>query len=467
VGSNGAGKSTLGFTGIQAIWQGISEKATAGTTPILGERFRFIGSAGATSKNELVLVDEKRGNSKITVRRKITKTGSELTFEAPEGYPDTLDQNWLNTLFNIFLIAPKKFQELSGTGQAKALGIDTVEFDTQLTRLKAEHTLINRDLKQFSGMAVEPVEKIDIEVLQSQRAEKAKSLNDQYKANKETNKAVKKQYDERWKSFADKKAVLMDQVKEYAQKADHCLNAESILVKWGYTGTEVNQWITSELLFSKNMAETMLNDLSKTEPQPPTDLSDMPEDYKQTPENLYYIKETPDSHELIAIDERIAAAYKVNEKFLLYQQYLERKTAKEAKEKELSENKTAQAKIEFDRLEYIKTFKFPFSNLTVGEDGDLLLNGKPIKEPYFSTGELIKIIPILISTSNPELKYVFIQDFNLLDEDKQKEVESYLVDKGFQLVIEIVGKSKLPSKNCILLKDNVVVENYEESKPVL
>jgi hypothetical protein len=89
------------------------------------------------------------------------------------------------------------------------------------------------------------------------------------------------------------------------------------------------------------------------------------------------------------------------------------------------------------------------------------LDSKPIKEPYFSTGEILKIVPTLLSTSNPDLKYVFLQDFNLMDEDKQKEIADYLTNKGFQLVVEMVGKSKVAEKNCILLKDNIVVEDYE------
>ncbi len=187
------------------------------------------------------------------------------------------------------------------------------------------------------------------------------------------------------------------------------------------------------------------------------------------PVNLYppepvYIRELPDDSELKAIDAQILAAGETNNKALLYVQYLQKKEQKEAKEAELKTNKDKQSATEVDRLEYIKAFKFPFSNLTVGEDGELLLNGKPIKAEYFSTGELLKIIPVLISTTQPELKYVFLQDFNLMDDDKQKEITDFLTDKGFQLVVEVVGKSKMADKNCILLRDNLVVESYEESQ---
>jgi hypothetical protein len=86
------------------------------------------------------------------------------------------------------------------------------------------------------------------------------------------------------------------------------------------------------------------------------------------------------------------------------------------------------------------------------------LSEKPIQEQYFSTGELLKIVPVLIGSLNPELKYVFIQNYNLLDENKQKEVEKFLLSKGFQLVIEMVGENAIKGKNCILLKDCKVLE---------
>ena len=59
--------------------------------------------------------------------------------------------------------------------------------------------------------------------------------------------------------------------------------------------------------------------------------------------------------------------------------------------------------------------------------------------------------------------FLFLQNFNLLDEQKQVEIEKYLTDKDFQLVIEMVGKTKIENKNCILLKDMKVVESYDET----
>jgi hypothetical protein len=437
VGKNGSGKSTLGLTGVQAIFQGIAEKATNGTVPIIGERFRFIGPAGATSKNHLILVDEKNGNAEIKISRKITKTGSELSIEAPESYGQ-LDQDWLNSLFNIFLISPKRFLDLTPKEQAKALGIDTKEFDDEIAGYKKQYTEINAVYRSFGELVeVEKVDKVDVAELQVKKDEIRKVLNEKYLANKKSNEDLKK-------GWLDGQDVIKDMILQFND--EQCLRNENIieakqiverLLILGYNGNEVNEWIES---------------LPKPEES---------KKYIPTPEPEY-IPELPNDSELKAIDDLIVDANETNQKALLYEQYLQKKAQKEAKEKELKANKDKQATKETERLEYIKSFKFPFSNLSVGEDGELLLNGKPIKQEYFSTGELLKIIPVLIATTQPELKYVFLQDFNLMDDEKQKEIEEYLTGKGFQLVVEMVGKSKVADKNCILLRDNCIVEDYQE-----
>jgi len=105
IGRNGSGKTKLGLELVWFVMQGIAEKAMNGTQPLVGERFRFIGDAAKTAMGELVLYDENRGHE-IRVIRKLTKSGTELSFSAPVGME--LDQQWLNNLFNIFLISPKE-----------------------------------------------------------------------------------------------------------------------------------------------------------------------------------------------------------------------------------------------------------------------------------------------------------------------------------------------------------------------
>lgn len=437
VGKNGSGKSTIGITAIWFMFQGIAEKSSGGNLPLIGERFRFIGPNGKTANGEMILHDDKTGVD-IKVIRKLTKSGTDLSFEAPDGVE--LDQQWLTDLFNIFLIAPNKFTELSPKEQARALGIDTKSFDDEIARFKKQYTEINAVYKSYGELPeVEKVERVDVAELQKKKDEIRVKLNDQYLANKKVNEERKADWEKECRKVEQECATFNNTQIALTNTIEQANSLYLKLEGLGYTGYEVSDWIKS---------------LGKPEE------SKMFEDYY--PAKPVYITELPDDSELKAIDAQIMAAVETNNKALLYTQYLEKKQLKEAKGEELKANKEQQAAKEGDRLEYIKAFKFPFSNLTVGEDGELLLNGKPIKQEYFSTGELLKIIPVLISTTQPELKYVFLQDFNLMDEDKQKEIEEFLTGKGFQLVVELVGKSKIADKNCILLRDNVVVEDYAE-----
>lgn len=471
IGKNGSGKSTIGITAIWFLFQGLAEKASGGNNPLIGERFRFIGPKAATARGEMILYDEKT-MAEIKVTRKLTKTGTEVSFEGPEGLE--LGQQWLTNLFNVFLIAPKMFCELSPKDQAKALGIDTKKFDDEIAALKRKYTEINAVYNSYGELPeVEKAEKVDVVALEAEKEEVRKKMAVVYRENQATNKATREAWEAKKKEIdvvvreynegiartaADRKSLveLKDRLLDYDRK----FPAFDDLVDFTRLLDEVANWEKETPVEPKVAADLY--------PAAPTNLTDQPDDYTAAEGELVYIKEIPDDTLLREIDQRILNAGKVNEKALLHEQYLEKKAVKDKKKVELAENKAAQAAKEEERVKYVKGFKFPFSNLTVGEDGELLLAGKPIKEPYFSTGEILKVVPILLSTSNPDLKYVFLQDFNLMDEEKQAEIADYLTGKGFQLVVEMVGKKKITDKNCILLRDNIVVEDYETiSQPTL
>lgn len=467
IGKNGSGKSTLGITAIWFMFQGIAEKASGGNCPLIGERFRFIGPKAATAKGEMTLYDEKT-MAEIKVFRKLSKTGTEVSFQGPEGLE--LDQKWLTDLFNVFLISPKMFCDLSPKEQAKALGIDTASFDAEIMTLKRKYTEINAVYTSYGELPeVGKVEKVDVAELQTKKENIRKDMAVVYRENQAKNKsnreaweAAKKDVDgavelfnlaldEELKTRNDLTG-LRDRLQDYR----YVIAGFDGLVDFSGLRDQIDKWIKEERLPRKVAAELY--------PAEPTNLAEQSEDYTAAEGESVYIREMPDDKELRDIDQQILVAGKTNQSALLYEQYLENKAKKDAKKAELTENKKSQAAKEEERVAYIKKFKFPFSNLTVGEDGELLLAGKPIKEPYFSTGEILKVVPILLSTANPDLKYVFLQDFTLMDEDRQAEVSDYLTGKGFQLVVEIVGKSKIADKNCILLKDNIVVEDYEAVK---
>jgi hypothetical protein len=404
IGRNGSGKSKLGLDLIWFVFQGIASKASDGKIPLIGDRFRFIGDEGATALGEVVLYDEVKRHD-IRVIRKLTKDGTELSFSAPIGMH--LDQQWLNNLFNLFLIAPRKFMELTSKEQALVLGINTSEWDTNIQEYKSNHTALNRELKAFGNIEeVEQVEAVDFSALSKQKDDILAFNEEQIKLGA----AIVEQQNKitRQESAINQKLAEIERLQEEIKKTRNDIELDKIV----------------------------LGELPK--PQDPKSLAE--------------------------VQELIDNSTETNRKATLYTEYKKRSEEKEAKEKAIAENNKLIEEQKEKRLEYIKQFKFPFSKLAVDEDGGLLLDDKPLKTAYFSSGELIRIIPSLIASQNPELKYVFIQEANLLDEENLAKIEKELTEQGFQLVIEMVGKEKIEDKNCILLRDCKVVDEYPVKK---
>lgn len=440
IGKNGAGKSTVGLNILWAAMQGIAQKSDGGTKPILGERFRFVGPNGPSTELQITLIDEYRKNAEIKVTRRITRSGgTTLSFDAPEDYGVELNQTWLNMLFNVFLIAPKKFLELNSRQQALELGIDVTKYNIELAELKDEATILGRELRAFGDLQyVEKVEAVSLQELRDQKSKIQDRLQHEYNENVAKNKEIEDSYKWEVATWERMKKEYEQHITKNEVNVFSATEALKTLRGLGYNGNEVSDFIDKLAAW-----------------KPEKQFTDAPPVMPELPDPR------PDQRELADIDEKIEAAVETNVQAERYRVYSEQLEKKNNVVKKIDDNKAAQAKKIEERNAYIKTCKLPFKNLTVNDDGELLFDGKPIKEQYFSTGELLKLIPILLVQQNPEFKYIFLQDFWALDEDKQKEVIDYLTKQGFQLVIEKVGKTKEERSTSILLKDQKVVDTYE------
>lgn len=397
VGINGAGKTTIGLTAIWAGLKGIAENNKNGQ--LIGERFRFIGPAKATSDIEITLVDEKK-NVEVKVKNRISKTTNQISFEGPEGYP--ISNEWLNNLLSVAFLSAKNFTQLSGRDQALLLGINTDEYDQKIKDLKADYTIINREYRNLGEMEkVEETKPVDLSKLYEKRDEI-----------RDFNTLQAKRQDD-----IEDADDLMTQLEEERK----CLEEKLIKIK-------------------ERIAKG--KEYRKTLPEP---------------------KEEQSEEE---ITEKIKNADETNKKADNYQRYIEHLEAKDKKKKELNQNKESQVKQEKAKIEYIKSFDFGFTGLEVDDDGSLLLNGKPIREPYFSKGELEVIVAKLYASQKPELKVRFIDDFELLDEDNQKKIITDLLNEGFQVITAEVGK-QAEKENTVLLRECKKVDNYKDQKTLL
>lgn len=405
-------KSTIitNFAGLREIEVNFSDKVTwlvgpngAGKTSAGKLAFFFglegIAEKGTTYKGRSSFVGEWGDEAKTVIKLyddngtyTVTRTMTEdkQRLTITTDTGQNLDQAWLNKLFKNLMVSPMDFASLTPKQQAAELGIDTSELDEKISAKKEEHTFINRELAAFGDIVIPP------------KAERV----DVSELNRQKNEAIAHNNEQ-----MDRERAILNQ----RQRIDD-------LDRQIY---DLQQKLQIAMVARENRKE----ELSKMPP----------------PEKL---------KDVAAFDKIMNELDKQNQEAFAYEQALEKSRLKEQKAQELAENKIAQKQLQEQKTAYLQSLNLPASNMTIGDDGGLLLNGRPIQEPYFSSGELLKIIPQIIAHLRPDWRYIFLERFDLLDEDNQKEVIDVLLGMGFQLCIEKVGKS-YDAENVIVLTEKV------------
>ncbi len=418
IGGNGTGKSTIGLTGLWFIMQGIAGKSSKDVkAPLFGERFRFIGSNGANTTGTVVLYDEKTGNE-ISVTRKMTKSGQTLEIKAPEGI--NLSQDWLNEIFDPFLIAPAQFWNLSSKEQALALGIDTESYDKEIEVKKQELSTEN---------AIE--KRLDESLKNSQLTTEDIAKYTESKDSVELSQRLTKAQQEK-----DKSTIRLSR-------------SESNATKINSAETEIERLKREFVRNLKAQREIIKNCQNEN-------LEMFEADTEYT--TLY--EQNPELYDVEMISKEISEIDQHNKKVTEVSNYKLKLIEHESQKEKVQKAREAVKNAEQNRVKYLKeSGRLPFDNLSVNDKGELLLNEKPLRPPYFSTGELLKYVPIILSeTRETPFKYVFLQDFSLMDEDKQADIISYLKERDFQIVVEVVEKRPESRPNAIILTGETFVE---------
>jgi hypothetical protein len=435
VGRNGSGKTTVGLKGFMSCVNGIAESSSGGKLP--GERFRFIGKNGKSADVEYGFIDEATGQ-KFWIKNHITEASNKITFR---GEGDSLvNEAWLKVFLDTALMSAKAFTALSGIDQARAIGIDTSSFDLKIKEYKSEFTLLNRELKAF-GILTEPEkgELVDINLLLAQKKEIKDKLNNIYFANKKKNQEARNAHLKIVEKLRTDTEIFQNQQTQNRINITKASECDCALKQLGYTGDEVMKFI-------------------KAMPQP------QPMSAQEAPK-LVLIEEMPNDSEIVAIDQQIAGAEKNNFKLSIYREYLKNLVAKQAKEKEIADNKAKQDEEIKAREAYIKQSSFQFAGLGTDSEGGLLLNNRPINSSYFSAGELELVVAKLHLAQNPVFKVRFIDDFDLIDDENQEKILTELLAAGFQVITAEVGE-KSDKENVIVLRE-CAIANDEDAKPSL
>ena len=165
------------------------------------------------------------------------------------------------------------------------------------------------------------------------------------------------------------------------------------------------------------------------------------------------------------IVKQIEDAEAINEAAREYAEYVEIVEKCDAQSFKLTDIQGKYDKNKEDRIRYIQSKKLPFSNMTIDDNGGLLVNGKIFQEPYFSAGEILDMSTRLAiaSADDNQLKYVFIPGIQNIDKKRQATLFETLTKSGYQVMVELVDTEKI-GDNSILLKEGRVVDSYDENE---
>jgi len=399
IGVNGSGKTTVGLNGIWFVLKGLAQKGDG----VIAERYRFIGPHSKSATAALTLYDESEG-VEVKISRKLLKNKTELKIEASDGRQ--LDQAWLDSIFNAFLIDPVGFSRLSGKQQALEFGADTATFDAKKKVLEVERRDIGRDVKRLQGVVetaikngVEKVEEVKVDELMAE-LDKRQKANEDRKAEKD-------------------RLVDIDKDVVHTERRIEELEAELILERENLAKINTNR-------------HALDNKIQGMEPANEQEVKD-----------------------------KIESAQEINKKATAYEAFRENETALDDKKLDYEGRTVRIHDNEADRTKYLKTLALPWPNITINDEGEFRLNDKPFCAPYFSTGEILKFGARIGSKLKDGLKYVYFPCSNNLDDKNRDATFKKLVDEGFQVVAEHVGTEKQKDTS-ILLKEMKVVESYDE-----
>lgn len=161
---------------------------------------------------------------------------------------------------------------------------------------------------------------------------------------------------------------------------------------------------------------------------------------------------TPD---IAAVKEKIAKADDTNRK-------VRENAAREKLEKELKESRVEYqkltdrlTKIQDERADAVSKAPWPMPGMELNEDG-LLMNGLPFEQA--STSQRIMASVKVGMALNPKLRLLVCQHGSDLDNDTLDALAKVVEENDFQMIVEIVSRSKEDEERCaVIIADGEVV----------
>lgn len=411
VGVNGAGKSSV----IDGIVMGLSGEVSRSNGKKLKKKdYDQLLPEGKTSGDISIKLIETETSKIVLMERKITKNGEKLlTLKYEDGSP--VPPSLIENLISDFSINPYNFINLSPQDQAKMVGVDTSEFDKKIKEAKAELSDVRKEKLRLMRIiptdAPEQVERIEPSTI----LEKISEI-----------EAHNKRVDDARAYISGRESIVAknnDRIGENIQEVNRLLK-------------QIEELKRANLELEKENNKELENINSLRERAKDKNL----DSYKDKNILIEQLKNIEDN----------------NRKAEVYKGYL--KELKELEDSEQEYNKISQriAEIESQKIDYLQSQSFP-KEVSIDDDGGLLINGREIDEISFNHAKVLEIILALLKKDNSQLKTIFIKDGSLYDPETLERLEAM----GYQLLIEIV-KTEIPKDRVIYIKESKVVDNLDK-----
>ena len=410
-GANGQGKSSA----LTALVMALAGKSGMPDYPDIALRN---GEKKGKVTIELTGDEELMESKSITVELSLRKktTGSVVEEfrvldstgeEAPE------PRKLLQRLFTLRAFDPLAFERMKPKEKAtlvsQMLGLDLSKFDKEYNRVFEDRTVLGRDGKKLAAQfeaapkhADAPTEEVKVVDLMAEM----EKLQGENKARADCERNVAKAKD-RQVALTAKADALVEQIAALQKQLDE-------------TRIEIDDAEASELSAR-------------------TQLSALPSRYE----------------EITAVKDKIAKADETNRK-------VRENAARETLEKELKKSRGEYQKltdrlteIQEERAEAVAKAEWPMPGMELTEDG-LLMNGLPFEQA--STSQRIMASVKVGMALNPKLRLLVCQHGSDLDNETLDALAKVVEEHDFQMVVEIVSRSKEDEERCaVIIADGEVV----------
>jgi len=383
-GKNGSGKSSL----LDSIMYALAGAKSIPSKPI---------RTGADAATITVDLD---GDKKLTVHRRITKSGPTLTIKTAEGYSMPSPQKILDDLCGKIAFDPLAFLALKPDKQAETLrglvGLDFDALEAKRAALYMTRTDVNRDVKNTKAQVDASQQHPDA----PEKLVSVSALMAELEARQKANRANDLERNGLESVRGDYKAAQQDVRAQEVEVA----NLERKLASAKQRLTELRQ-TEEDRLAALNTQEAVVEALTD---------ADVDEVHRQI----------ADSEE---VNRKVRANQSRAELVATHERYLAQSKDLTAKIEAIDQEKQAQ----------LESAVWPVPGLGFDEAG-VTFNGLPFEQA--SSAEQLRVSVAMGLAMNPTLRVLLVRDGSLLDEDSLRAIAEQVKKADAQLWLERVGE---------------------------